>query len=980
MTLLRFFSFAYWKKHFHEKLIYFVTLTISCALLACLLLFLRSNRQLEFEWFLRRNGNFDSLLYSCTVDYEPFLREWDRVAELGGYYELGYASVSDGTKQRTACWLSEESEDLFYLPCEEGRYPRESGEVAIDYEIALQMGINPEVGKTVLLQQYDENEQWLGDQEYRICGIFRMTDSTDFDGYARPSLRLPWPEPDYEYPVLFVWGDQKEVFTPRIASYFWQVKEGHSVPTDEELAGYLAQYLPEDSEEIKEDLYFRYTRVEGRSVAYNHIASLQGNSLSSGVGMLSWDEFDEKLENGNTHVNTEEAWLLSGMGVALFGLLLLSVYALTAGEIGRRRQQLAVYRKLGLSRRKLFAFVFLEQLLCLLLILPLGLLLGRGMFSFVRSFYFWKTGSSLPAASEVAEIVKQVTFSPWLVPCGGILGAVLLAVFWALRRNVSAYPEDAAEKERLEISKKRRDSVGKNAVSEYCAGTRKRRSLTQLALLLLSAAFIGGAFFGYRYIKEMKSYSESSVTSNKSVYNYAFQASNERLEADLSGVELGHQYGLTEEALETLSGQLIVRDLYAFSVRSSSSLVLSTAAAGAVTAESLAAYDMRRFFSEPEDSVEKQGEAAVYEAMGYDYGQLRFSLTTLAVNRQLLEKIGEAANADGIDYDAVLAGDAAVVMITGELPFDISLLVQEGEMLTVSDALPRKEYLAAESLMELYETEEPVYQTETTDGGEYRTYAFGERVDYSVPVAAVIWLKDETLLSELGLSEGQAVLLTSLEGLAKAGIADRYDQVYVNIDTNSRMTEWNSVWYRLIVEGGMKSLDNSLIEMRLQKVREENALTFGLLFAMFLITGWIGIRSILSLKHQVQKHDFALLRALGMTGGQLLRIELRQTLWLPFLGALLGVIPSLLFKLIGDIANYCIFKGELAVILEIDIDATAEWYDWVPHYFELFGEGWWSDLLGIVLLTVVMLFAAVWWQRRSLSRGDISANLAEESV
>lgn len=974
MTLLRFFSFAYWKKHFHEKLIYFVTLTISCALLACLLLFLRSNRQLEFEGKLRANGNFDSLLYSCTVDYEPFLRKWDRIAELGGFYDLGYASVPDGTKQRTACWLSEESEDLFYLPCEEGRYPRESGEVAIDYVTALQMGIYPEIGKTVLLQQYDENEQWLGEQEYRICGIFHISDVLEFYGFARPSLRLPWPEPDYEYPVLFVWRDQKEVFAPRIASYFWQAKAGDSVPTDEELADYLAQCLSADSKEIMEDLFLHYTRVQGRAVAYN---SISGQKWMLNISL---DEFNEKLENGKTHVDMEEAWLLSGMVSMLFGLLVLLIYALTAGEIGRRRQQFAVYRKLGMSRRKLFAFVFLEQLLCLLLIFPLGLLLGRGMFSFVRSFYFWKTGSSLPAASEVAEIVKQVTFSPWLVPCGVILGAVLPAVFWALRRNISAYPEEAAEMERLEISKKRRASVGKNAVSEYCAGSRKRWSLTQLALLLLSAAFIGGAFFGYRYIKEKKVNSESSVTSRESVYNYTFQASNERLDADLSGVELGHQYGLTEEALETLSGQSIVRELYAFSVRSSSSLVLSTAAAGAVTAEGLAAYDMRRFFSEPEDSVEKQGEAAVYEAMGYDYGQLRFSLATLAVNRQLLEKIGEAANADGIDYDAVLAGDTAVVMITGELPFDISLLVREGEMLTVSDAVPRKEYLAAESLMELYETEEPVYQTETTDGGEYRTYAFGERVDYSVPVAAVIWLKDETLLSELRLSEGQAVLLTSLEGLAKAGIADRYDQVYANIDTDSRMTEWNSVWYRLIVEGGMKSLDNSLIEMRLQKVREENALTFGLLFAMFLITGWIGIRSILSLKHQVQKHDFALLRALGMTGGQLLRIELRQTLWLPFLGALLGVIPSLLYGLISSIAKYCEFKGEIAIVIT-DIESHLDkWYAWVPHYFELFGEGWWSDLLGIVLLTVVMLFAAVWWQRRSLSRGDISANLAEESV
>ena len=671
MRMMPFFSLKYWMKHFREAICYILMVFCGGTLLSARLFLMQGSKQLELEGFLTDFGNYDNSLMEVSVEYEDVLSSWDRIETLGGYYELGYGSIN-GLKARIGSFINEQSQELFYVFCDEGHYPVNEKEVAIDKTMALEMGVYPEVGNTILLTVSADNGRCIEQREFVISGIYTIRDNTRYGGYIRNVTRLS----DYEYPTIFLSSFWKEQFSPDTAFFCWQVPDGEDTCTYDEINSVIGEKLGENAGFP----YANYVDSNNRTIAYSDITQTWGGWMTRG-------EFQSELNEKNYAKDFYQMWLIPAVALLICLLTFFSTYEAKKNIMDKRHKQINIYRELGVSRKKILFMVMLEVCIVLIVVLPCSLLAGAGVYRLIGMVYKAMCGAGLPALKNIDPYVKMVTWHPQLCAVCIMSISSFLAAGVSVSYMLPQYPmaEDESTFLKREKDSKERLELRKSAARLYCCETVRIKSISTIALLLNLSVSIGVLFFGIQFLQESFREKTNEYNAYLREHSYDFHGENIAIEIDPYYVETGHKRGVTEENLKQLLSSEYISTSLAYGLRNSSMI------SGLTIPEGLEAYfdknDGRHYFKE-EDSDERNGEEAVYKQMGLDYENSQLISPTLAVSIDQIYAFSQSVTLGTLSPELINAGTEVAILYTDEFPVDVTSFISVGQTLHINDCNP----------------------------------------------------------------------------------------------------------------------------------------------------------------------------------------------------------------------------------------------------------------------------------------------------
>lgn len=140
--------------------------------------FISCTKSSNEEFKSRTMGNFYGYYFACDniVDAEQGVK--DGLVESYGYaHILGYAYTDEEKidKGTPVAWLDDDAKDLYHVHLTEGRYPEAKGEIAIEKDAALRLGIKPVVGEEISVSMLTANSDSFlttsTDKTYTVVGI-----------------------------------------------------------------------------------------------------------------------------------------------------------------------------------------------------------------------------------------------------------------------------------------------------------------------------------------------------------------------------------------------------------------------------------------------------------------------------------------------------------------------------------------------------------------------------------------------------------------------------------------------------------------------------------------------------------------------------------------------------------------------------------------------------------------------------------------
>lgn len=142
-------------------------------------LFFISCNQSSNEEFQKRNiGNYFGYYFNPPDVFDIEGGKKDGYIENYGYaHILGYAYTDEDKKDKGTpiAWLDENAKDLYYVALKEGKYPENKGEIALEADAALRLGINAKVGEEISLSVLNANgtdfSTTATEKTYKIVGI-----------------------------------------------------------------------------------------------------------------------------------------------------------------------------------------------------------------------------------------------------------------------------------------------------------------------------------------------------------------------------------------------------------------------------------------------------------------------------------------------------------------------------------------------------------------------------------------------------------------------------------------------------------------------------------------------------------------------------------------------------------------------------------------------------------------------------------------
>ena len=126
----------------------------------------------------RESGNFWGYFYQPKdyIDIEQGKK--DGYIEQYGYGHIigyGYTDEEKQDKGTPIAWLDEDAKQLYYVTVIEGRYPKNEGEIALEADAAIRLGIEPKAGKEITLSVLTaDGEAYLpqaNEKTYKLVGI-----------------------------------------------------------------------------------------------------------------------------------------------------------------------------------------------------------------------------------------------------------------------------------------------------------------------------------------------------------------------------------------------------------------------------------------------------------------------------------------------------------------------------------------------------------------------------------------------------------------------------------------------------------------------------------------------------------------------------------------------------------------------------------------------------------------------------------------
>lgn len=955
-------SIDYWKTHM-KRFFTIATVTILGAVaISVVLLFIRSNKQIILEKELDLLGNYDAAFYEIDNSDLSLITQSESVNESGFYRELGYAGEHGNPKYKMVSFPDKKSVDIYNEVCEKGRYPENDTEIAIDINMAKELGIIPKPGIKLKLYLYDNEKKEIDSREYTVSGIFEASSADVYGGFYRYPLSVE----NYDVPqvVLFDSKDYESTNVP--ISVFVQI-DGNN------------------GEAVGDILKKGFKRIYGcdvrggRTVAASIILGINDH-MDSEYGELSTERLISEMGEGKVWKDFYSSVVVPLFSFLIVSIVILSVINMLRDTLSDRSRFMGILRGLGLSRDKLFIYLFIETLFIVIGMTLVGIGIGIGIHSAIVEIICKVEDSIFPSGLFVSEYVKSVTYSPIIFTFVLMVLSGIVSVVPLLIRFVKLSPIMTIKGNALNPGNGTDQARGERGCFFSCKDPswqrvlRKKIRFVDTTIYIISCLVMSVCFLGYSYYKSLSDLNNSEYTfelAENGLEKWDYIASK----SDSMGVyefkiENHHESGVSVDKFQEFLNKNNISKSFARIVNNSTRLVYGK---GANTLpESLNLRNHNPSEDEYENALYEAQEAMVRES-GYSIDEEIYTLPTVGVQESEFDDLNGYVVEGTINPMKITSGEELVLIVPKEYEKDILGQMHAGDTLPMSDIiLEGDEELLDFNSINPFDHKKPSYVKMVRDpesGEEVRlaSFSFGKRKNINTKIGAVVVLDDDELLEKFAVKAvtgGQLYDTTSDEDITTYtltalclpdsfeiwGLPDHlFTDVRVKCDENEDMERVTEEWYKLIGSCNNISYLSSYEIKQTMNTNEKDIMLICVLMIIMLITvGIVNISIKLYSNIKFKNKSIARIRALGAPTIWIEGIIIRQSAICMVAGIVFTLIPVLLCQLFFE---YIKWKVDSGAWVGIETGGIP-WYHNIPFRHSLFDHN--------PLLVLIILIGVFW--------------------
>ena len=422
-------------------------------------------------------GNFYGYYFACEdfVDVEQGVKD-DLIESYGYAHILGYAytDAEKMDKGTPVAWLDEDAKDLYYVHFIEGRYPEAKGEIAIEKDAALRLGIKPVVGEKISFSMLTANyTDFLGasaEKTYTIVGI--MTDKRkNFEKWEGVD-EVP------EFPAALVSNEETvDLGGKEILAVFFNATQSslkETIKIEEEPDGFSYYNSPFLVNFIY-PIYDKTKAVYGEN--YNN------PNLMYSVRNLSADSNGDVMNSALLSITLAVVFMLASC---------IGIVNAFSTNLKERKKQIGMLRAVGATRRQIINVFGREAFFISLICAPIGVVISY----FGVKFYAKLMGDGFIFMPDFSVLIISALVS---VVC------VMLAALIPLISASKISPMQAIRN--VELSRKMKRKKIKTQKSFVVPKLLANRSLKfyrgrQISITVILVVTIFASSYGFAYLKD----------------------------------------------------------------------------------------------------------------------------------------------------------------------------------------------------------------------------------------------------------------------------------------------------------------------------------------------------------------------------------------------------------------------------------------------------------------------------------------------
>ena len=323
-----------------------------------IMFFLSCTKTSNEEYKRRTMGNFYGYYFAPEdfVDVEQGVKD-GLVGEYGYAHILGYAYTDEKELDRgtPVAWLDEGAKKLYYVHFIDGRYPEAKGEIAIEKDAALRLGIKPEVGQEITVSMLTaDGEDYLDsptEKTYTVVGI--LTDK-------RKNIEK-WEGKDMpQFAAAFVCDEEEaDVGGKEIPAVFFNPTEDSNKEMKMQMLNGMSYYSTAFYENFIGKIYENAEKLYGENYS--------NTKMMYNVQSLSMD-YNGTVFNDSLLSITLAAVLMVASCIGIINAF--------STNLKERKKQIGMLRAVGATRRQIINIFGRETFIISLICTPIGVMIS----------------------------------------------------------------------------------------------------------------------------------------------------------------------------------------------------------------------------------------------------------------------------------------------------------------------------------------------------------------------------------------------------------------------------------------------------------------------------------------------------------------------------------------------------------------------------------------------------------------------------
>ena len=939
-----------------------VMLIFGCFSITSVCLLVRSEKKTEMEEALTLEGDYDVIAYEAPIGFEDQFSEVEWLDEIGLYYEMGTVTNSDERASfRSVSFKDELSEKMYHLPCIRGAYPKNENEIAVDVSVASMYGIPPYPGETISLKSFDTDGEYIGEKEYVISGVFRLSNNAVYKGWYRSTLSGVR---DYSMPGVFFYPSDSAIRRCTKETVFLRADSASlevSVPEMRRAKG--APVLGVEYNERRSNVYERLVGLDD---------SFYGKSL---------DERYEAIKDGMFKKDFYSAIVFPIISLLVMVTEVIAIYMLTKNILADRKERYGILRSIGMSSKRIIGSILAEILGLGIWGAVIGIALGYvshlAIIRLLNSLWHLRLFDGI----HVEGMIKEITYDPittTIIVCICSLG---MSLFIPLYRLYKMYPTELlATSDSMFVKKKKKTAKKTTKLTKnWLTLLNKRIDLHDMSTMLVMMIVISSALFGYVFFR---AFSEQATLDEKLFIRsmgmegdgYVVTRSSYLKNQLGNNVFNRHDAGIIPSFPELIENNENVERVWAVIMNESSRLAFDEEPDAGMK-QLLGNRSLnRRVAEDPYKNEETIAEPTIFAHMGYDTPVYMYELPSVGLTEKEMGGLSNELLAGSIDIDKIKRGEEVVLAVPenlkdlclqyfpvgSSLNFDGILLTEEEEKIDSNQKLDEK-WIVYDKYIE---TDEGIAHVGYT--------SFGTRYGVETRVGAIVVLQDEKEIFEY-LTEGsewvQKLYHTAdseedgaepTYGMSVLCLPDSFEawglpeknftSVKAEMKKDYDVFGFDEFWYKSLA-GSVDVQTNSTYEYtEMSAIKSDRVMTiFTMLLSILIVLGTVSIIMGLYTKTRSNAFRFQTLRRVGLSVRQASFMIYTQNMFYPLLATVAAIIPVCAGQKYLNAFQAKIESGKINL-------QSSPWYIRIPASANLFSYNFIPALICCLLLGFLLIF------------------------